>query len=101
MKKQIFLIIGLILGFSIESLAGTGGAKDGFMFFAVVIGFLLFVWVLLAGGNYLRKNRKRLIRNSISFFSQLLKSLAGYINKLKELIHKWGTETPHTKWVSQ
>ncbi|PLX00358.1 MAG: hypothetical protein C0593_01060 [Marinilabiliales bacterium] len=86
MKKQIFLITGLILGVSGETLAGTGGAKDGFMFFAVVIGFLLFVWGLLAGGSFLKNNGRKTITKTTHAIKGFFNSVIDKIRKAKSLL---------------
>jgi len=86
MKKQIFLITGLILGVCGETLAGTGGAKDGFMFFAVVIGFLLFVWGLLAGGSFLKNNGRKIITKTTLVIKGFFNSVIDKIRKAKSLL---------------
>jgi len=83
MKKQVFIIIVLIVGVSFNSLAGTGGAHDGFQFFLAFIGFILFFLGLISGGNYLRKNGKSLICKTITSVKKMIISLKNYLHKIK------------------
>lgn len=79
MKKQIFLLIALIFGASFESFAGTGGAADGLYLLLTIIGFLCVVLLLFAGGEFLKKNGKRLIYRTISSVKKMIISLKEYL----------------------
>ncbi len=83
MKKQMFIIIALILGLSYESFAGTGGANDELEFLLVIIGFLLIILSLLTGGDYLKKNGKTLIYKAITSLKKMIISLKDHLHKIK------------------
>ena len=82
MKKQIFIIIALILGLSYESLAATGRATDGIIFIIVIIGFLLIILGLLAGIDYLRKNGERLFYKAMASLKKLHILLKVHLHKI-------------------
>lgn len=83
MKKQIFIITALILGLSYGAFAGTGGAKDEFTFFLIILGFLLILLGLLTGVNYLKKNGKTLIYKSITAMHKMVVLLKNHLHKIK------------------
>lgn len=82
MKKEMLLLTALILGISLKSFAGTGNAKDEFVFILSIIGFLLLVFVLLYGIDYTRKNGKTMIIRSMSFLKKEIALLRKYLNKI-------------------
>jgi hypothetical protein len=79
----MFITIALILGLSNESFAGTGGAKDGLELLLVVIGFMLIIFVLLTGIDYLKKNGKTLTHKTITFLKKMIVSLKDLLQKIK------------------
>ena len=83
MKKQVFIIVVLFLGVSYDSMAGTGGAHDGFQFFLTFTGLILFILGLISGGNYLKKNGKTLICKAITSVKKMIISLKDYLHKIK------------------
>lgn len=83
MKKQIFIITALILGLSYESFAGTGGAKDEFAFFLVILGFLIIILGLLTGVDYLKKNGKTLMTDAIKTIHKMVIALKVHLHKIK------------------
>ncbi len=82
MKKETLILMTLILGVSFKSFAGTGNAKDEFIFILSIIGFLLIVFVLLSGIEYTRKNGKTMIIRSMSFVKNKIAFLREYLNKI-------------------
>jgi len=83
MKKQVFIIIALVLASSFNLFASTGNANDGLLFILVIIGFLLLLLGIFAGANFLRNNGKKLAYNFISSLKKLVKMLKDYLYKLK------------------
>ena len=83
MKKQLFIIIALILGLSYKSFAGTGGANDGLKLLLVIIGFLLIILGLLTGINYLKMNGKTLIYKTIASLKKMIISIKDHLHKIK------------------
>lgn len=83
MKKQMFIIIVLILGLSYGSFAGTGGANDGLDFLLVIIGFLLIILGLLTGVDYLKNNGKTLIYRAITSLKKMVILLKDHLHKIK------------------
>ena len=83
MKKQMFIILALILGLSYKSFAGTGGANDELEFLLAIIGFLLIILGLLTGGDYLRKNGKTLTFKAIASLKKMIISLKDHLHKIK------------------
>ena len=72
MKIQLLIICTLIFGLSYETFAGTGGASDGLRFFLFVIGILMLILGLIAGGEYLNKNGKILIFKAIKWVKKII-----------------------------
>lgn len=83
MKKEILLLMTLILGISLKSFAGTGNAKNEFIFILSIIGFLLFVIVLLYGVDYIRKNGKTIRYKAMSFIKKIITNIKIYHKKIK------------------
>ena len=83
MKKEMLIIIALLLGVSFKSFAGTGNANDGLKFFLVIIGLLLIILGLLNGVDYLQKNGKTMIYKAMSFLKKKITLLRNYLNKVK------------------
>jgi hypothetical protein len=74
MKKHFSCGLILSAGFSLRAFAKAGYANDGLEFVLFLAGFLLLVAGLLAGINYLYKNRKELVHRVMAF---LKKNLSG------------------------
>lgn len=85
MKKEMFLIITLLLGVSLKSFAGTGNANDALKFLLVIVGLLLIVVGLLSGVDYLRKNGKTMIYKAMIFLKKKITLLRDHLNKVKSL----------------
>ena len=83
MKKEIFIIIVLLLGVSFKSFAGTGNANDGFVFSLVIAGLLLIIVGLLNGVDYLQKNGKTMIYKAMTFLKKMITLLRDRLNKVK------------------
>jgi len=83
MKKEMFIIIALLLGVSFKSFAGTGNANDGLEFILVIVGLLLIIVGILNGVDYLKKNGKTIIYNAMTFLKKKITLLRDYLNKVK------------------
>ena len=83
MKKEMLIMIALLLGVSFKSFAGTGNANGGLEFLLVIVGLLLIILGLLYGVDYLQKNGKTMISNSMSFLMKKISLLRDYLNKVK------------------
>jgi hypothetical protein len=83
MKKEVSMTIFLLLGLSFRSFAGTGNVNDGLEFLLVIIGLLITLLSILSGVDYLRKNRKTMFYNAMSFLDKMISFLRNYINKVK------------------
>ncbi len=79
MKKEMFIIIALLLGVSFKSFAGTGNANDALELLLIIIGVLLIIVGLLNGVDYLQKNGKTMIYKAMTF----LKKIRNHLNKVK------------------
>lgn len=82
MKKEMLLLMALLLGVSFKSFAGTGIAGDQLIFFLAIIGFLLIILGLLTGVDYLRKNGKTMIYKAMSFLKEKINLIRKYLNKV-------------------
>jgi uncharacterized membrane protein len=83
MKKQIFIILALILGFTDESFAAAGKANDEFLFFVVVIGFLMFIYGLLSISDYSKKNGRKIFNKAITSLKWMNSLIKGHWDKIK------------------
>jgi len=83
MKKEMLIIIALLLGLSFKSFAATGYAYDGLEFLLVIAGLLLIILGLLNGFDYLKKNGKTMIYKTISFLNKKISLLRNYLKKVK------------------
>ena len=83
MKKEMLIIITLLLGVSFKSFAGTGNTNDGLKLFLVIIGLLLIILGLLYVVDYLQKNGKTMIYKAMSFLKKKITLLRKYLNKVK------------------
>ena len=83
MKKEMLIMIALLLGVSFNSFAGTGNANGGLEFLLVIVGLLLIILGLLFGIDYLQKKGKSMISNSMSFLMKKISLLRDYLNKVK------------------
>ncbi|NQU32827.1 MAG: hypothetical protein HQ521_06295 [Bacteroidetes bacterium] len=83
MKKEMLIMIALLLGVSFKSFAGTGNANGGLEFLLVIIGLLLIILGLLNGVDYLQKNGKTMIHKAMSFLKKKITLLRNYLNKVK------------------
>ena len=83
MKKEVSMTIFLLLGLSFRSFAGTGNVNDGLEFLLVIIGLLITLLGIFSGVDYLRKNRKTIFYNAMSFLDKMISFLRNYINKVK------------------
>ncbi len=83
MKKEMLIMIALLLGVSFKSFAGTGNANGGLEFLLVIVGLLLIILGILNGVDYLQKNGKTMISNSMSFLMKKISLLRDYLNKVK------------------
>ena len=83
MKKEMFIIIALLLGVSFKSDAATGNANDGLEFFLVIVGLLLIILGLLNGVDYLQKNGKTMIYKTMTFLKKKITLLRDHLNKVK------------------
>ena len=83
MKKEMLIIMILLLGVSFKLFAATGNANDGLEFLLVIGGLLLIILGLIYGVNYLQKNGKTMTYNAMSFFKKMIALLRVYFNKVK------------------
>ncbi|MCX6249755.1 MAG: hypothetical protein NTX61_03290 [Bacteroidetes bacterium] len=61
MKKAIPIFVFLMVGFTRISFAGTGNARDGYLFVAFLIGLLTAVCGILFFIDFLHKNGKQIL----------------------------------------
>lgn len=83
MKKEMLIIIALLLGLSLKSHAATGNANDGFEFMLIIFGLLFIILGLIIGVDYLQKNGKTMLYKAISFLKKKITLLRKYLNKVK------------------
>lgn len=83
MKKQVFLILVLVLASSYKLFASTGNANDGLLFILVIIGFLAVLSGIFSGANYLKNNGKFLINKLKTSYKKVILILKDYLNLSK------------------
>lgn len=83
MKKEMFIIIALLLGVSFKSFAGTGNANDALELLLIIVGLLLIIVGLLNGVDYLQKNGKTMIYKAMTFLKKKITLLSDHLNIVK------------------
>ncbi len=83
MKKQMLLLLVMMLGLSGRTYASAGRAYDTLAFILVLIGFLLVVAGLLEATDYLRRNGRKMINRSITVLKKKREILLEFLRKVK------------------
>ncbi len=83
MKKQMLLLLVMMLGLSGRTYASAGHAYDTLAFILVLIGFLLVVAGLLQATDYLRRNGMTMINKSVVMIKRKRKILLDFIQKVR------------------
>lgn len=83
MKKELLIIIALLLGPIIKSFAATGNANDGLEFLLVILALLLVILGLLYGIDSLKKNGKTMLYKAKLLLKNKITLLRNYLHKVK------------------
>jgi hypothetical protein len=81
MKKSIFFLCLFLAGFSFNTIAGTGTARDEMAFIAAIALILLLLVGLLNGADYIQKNGKSIFRKTKAFMHKFFGWLEGWFSK--------------------
>ena len=83
MKKKILTTIVLSNVITHKTFAATGNASDGFIGVLVIIGFLFLVAGLLHVYDYLKNNRKKVIKKVFTFSKRIIIAMRTMVNKTR------------------
>jgi len=82
MKKKVLFGLVLTAGLSSQTYAGAGSANDAPEFALGLVAFLLLVAGILKGIDFLKKNGKSIIHNTIEYIKKLIVALNNLFNKV-------------------
>jgi hypothetical protein len=83
-SRKIFLPFVMTM-YAYQAFAGTGYAKDGLAFALVFLGLLMVLAGLLYGIDYLQKNGRKLITNSLHLIRGLKRIIAALYKRLRSM----------------